>query len=276
MKEMERLYRILLGIVLFVGIIALFGAAHAEQGAITVTEEEITLSVEEVEGILEEYEEYDPEFIKDIQSALNNHGANLKVDGDFGVKTGMAVKEFQRKKKLTIDGIVGPRTLKALGLEDNGVYPRYAPDIMKIYRKGSNHRMVVLTLGSNLVYAFEKRDDGMHLVRIMLAATGNNEKGNYTNLYAGVLKETPRKGAAIYGDKWEGDFAVPITAGDFFHSVLLRLVGGKWRYDDNSCLGKRVTHGCVRLSLEDAEWNQNFCTEGTAIIVCDLNWDLRP
>ncbi|HWQ51020.1 MAG TPA: spore cortex-lytic enzyme [Terriglobales bacterium] len=38
------------------------------------------------------------------------------ADGVFGSKTLAAVKQFQRDRGLTADGIVGPQTLKALGL----------------------------------------------------------------------------------------------------------------------------------------------------------------
>lgn len=57
------------------------------------------------------------ENVKRIQSALNRFGFNLNVDGDFYLKTEEAVKEFQRRNNLDDDGIVGPNTLKALGLD---------------------------------------------------------------------------------------------------------------------------------------------------------------
>ena len=38
------------------------------------------------------------------------------IDGIFGVNTETKTKEFQKKKGLTVDGIVGPKTWKA-GLE---------------------------------------------------------------------------------------------------------------------------------------------------------------
>lgn len=34
----------------------------------------------------------------------------VKIDGDFGPITDQAVKDFQKKQKLTVDGIVGPKT----------------------------------------------------------------------------------------------------------------------------------------------------------------------
>lgn len=49
-----------------------------------------------------------------VQWALNQRGAGLKIDGDFGVKTEAAVKSFQKTKGLVTDGIVGPKTRGAL------------------------------------------------------------------------------------------------------------------------------------------------------------------
>lgn len=52
-----------------------------------------------------------------IQERLNANGASppVAVDGDFGAKTRVAVTMFQQAKGLTIDGLVGPATLAALG-----------------------------------------------------------------------------------------------------------------------------------------------------------------
>ncbi|MDY6900792.1 MAG: peptidoglycan-binding domain-containing protein [Cyanobacteriota bacterium] len=38
----------------------------------------------------------------------------ISVDGDFGVLTETAVKAFQSRRGLVVDGIVGPRTWRAL------------------------------------------------------------------------------------------------------------------------------------------------------------------
>ncbi len=40
------------------------------------------------------------------------------VDGKYGYETYLAVKDFQRKNGLTVDGIVGNSTLSALGIND--------------------------------------------------------------------------------------------------------------------------------------------------------------
>lgn len=55
--------------------------------------------------------------VKCLQWMLNNHnhnGAQIKVDGLFGPTTEKAVRAFQEKHKLAVDGIVGPKTWRVL------------------------------------------------------------------------------------------------------------------------------------------------------------------
>ncbi|MBR5298535.1 MAG: peptidoglycan-binding protein, partial [Parabacteroides sp.] len=54
--------------------------------------------------------------VKALQKLLNEKGFTCgSVDGDFGKNTKAAVKEFQKAKKLTKDGIAGKNTITALG-----------------------------------------------------------------------------------------------------------------------------------------------------------------
>ena len=54
------------------------------------------------------------ERVRTIQLLLNQQGAKVVVDGDFGKSTTTAVKAFQRAKKLVVDGHVGPATWQKL------------------------------------------------------------------------------------------------------------------------------------------------------------------
>ena len=63
--------------------------------------------------------------VKSIQSVLKEKGYySGNVDGIFGTGTKNAVKQFQSDSGLSADGIVGEKTLKALGLnkQDNNGY----------------------------------------------------------------------------------------------------------------------------------------------------------
>jgi hypothetical protein len=53
--------------------------------------------------------------VKRLQRALKSLGYGVGViDGDYGTKTEDALKKFQQKEKLTVDGVLGPKTLAAL------------------------------------------------------------------------------------------------------------------------------------------------------------------
>lgn len=49
-----------------------------------------------------------------VQWMLNQHGYGLAVDGDFGVKSDAALRDFQRSNGLTVDGICGKLTRAVL------------------------------------------------------------------------------------------------------------------------------------------------------------------
>jgi peptidoglycan hydrolase-like protein with peptidoglycan-binding domain len=52
--------------------------------------------------------------VTELQELLNNHGAGLSVDGDFGPDTLAAVENYQSTHNLSVDGIVGPETKASL------------------------------------------------------------------------------------------------------------------------------------------------------------------
>lgn len=62
-----------------------------------------------------------------VQSRLNQlDNAGLAVDGMYGGKTTAAVRNFQQKHHLGVDGIIGPQTLGQLGDYPAGPHPRPA------------------------------------------------------------------------------------------------------------------------------------------------------
>ncbi len=67
------------------------------------------------------------EEVREIQIALKEKGYfNSKIDGIFGTITKKAVENFQRDNGLTVDGIVGVKTLKALGIKENNSFDGYS------------------------------------------------------------------------------------------------------------------------------------------------------
>lgn len=50
------------------------------------------------------------DYVKELQTLLSKDGSNLAIDGIFGIGTLSAVKAFQKRHGLEVDGIVGPKT----------------------------------------------------------------------------------------------------------------------------------------------------------------------
>jgi hypothetical protein len=71
--------------------------------------------------------------VSELQTILNKNGYNLSVDGDFGEKTEAAVRDYQQKNGLGVDGIVGVNTWGKLAPEvkvetPKFEYIKFAPD----------------------------------------------------------------------------------------------------------------------------------------------------
>lgn len=65
--------------------------------------------------------------VRALQTLLNRQGATLAVDGFFGAQTTAAVRAFQQRQGLTVDGIVGPFTWEALCARIIHLNPRPLP-----------------------------------------------------------------------------------------------------------------------------------------------------
>jgi lipoprotein-anchoring transpeptidase ErfK/SrfK len=232
------------------------------------------------ELLSDDYPVFDEDTVKDIQRALNKYLSKhldgfeeLSIDGKFGPATAKAVKDYQRLKKMTVDGVVGPATAKALGVSiDQNVF--YAPRLADAFERSKNGMAAHLNLRTHLLEIYQMGSYGWELIDIMTCSTGNQKKGYYTPVGIFVLDGESHN--VISGDGWEAVDATKIVyikgEGTFlFHSVLRDPKTGK--FDSNSTLGKSITHGCVRLSRENATWVRENLTKGTVVVIDDRNWD---
>ena len=78
--------------------------------------------------------------VKKLQTSLKKLGYYTgSIDGEFGKGTEKAVKAFQKKNKLTQDGVAGTKTLKALGSDDAVKQePEYKTQRLDWFNGGAN------------------------------------------------------------------------------------------------------------------------------------------
>lgn len=84
--------------------------------------------------------------VKELQEKLNSLNYSCGIaDGDFGTKTASAVRDFQRKNGLYVDGIAGPKTLAAIDkkIKSSGSYIKVTASLLNVRAgTGTNYKIV--------------------------------------------------------------------------------------------------------------------------------------
>ena len=117
------------------------------------------------------------EEVRQIQTKLKRWGYyNGNVDGIYGSQTLEAVKYFQRKNGLTVDGIAGTKTLQAMG-------------IMNSSNSSSSSSLSSsdLNLLSRLIYAEARGESYVGQVAVAAVILNRVESEKFPNTIAGVI-----------------------------------------------------------------------------------------
>ena len=114
---------------------------------------------------------------KVIQQKLKRWGYYTgSVDGIYGSKTREAVKYFQRKNGLSVDGIVGPKTAAALGMTLSGSSS-----------SNSSYSSSDLYLLAKCIYAEARGEPYIGQVAIGAVVLNRVESSSFPNTIAGVI-----------------------------------------------------------------------------------------
>ena len=175
-------------------------------------------------------------------------------DGQYGAQTAEAVSLFQKQHKLEVTGVADQATMEVL-------FSGRAHKALKPY-------MLRVSIKDQRVYAYglDENNEYTELVRTMKCSTGKNE----TPTPKGTFQATTGPGARWhYFKKFEcwAQYAYYIEGDIMFHSVLYNDPDGPVTQSSVNNLGRKASHGCVRLSVEDAKWIWNNCPMKTKIIV---------
>ena len=194
-----------------------------------------------------------PEVLR-VQKRLKVLKYIYKADGAFGKVTELGLKYFQRKHRLPESGIADQQTQAAL----------FSPSAMQAEEYVFPYKIIVdisdqrVYIGSWNGSAYQK------LVKRMRCSTGKDSTPTPTGTYQ-------MDGKA--GDEWYyfKDFdcyarwATRIVGGILFHSITYN--SRKRPTGSTRSLGRKASHGCIRLSVEDAKWIYDNCPAGTTVVI---------
>ena len=176
------------------------------------------------------------------------------LDGDYGSGTASAVLAFQRRNGLPETGEADHATMAALFNEN-------AKKALKPY-------VLKVSIDDQRVYAYapDRNGDYTELVRTMKCSTGRNSSPTPT----GTFQDGTGPGARWhYFTKFScwAQYAYYIQGDIMFHSVLYGSRDGAVTQSSVNHLGSKASHGCVRLSVEDAKWIWNNCPAHTKVVI---------
>lgn len=121
------------------------------------------------------------EEVRTIQTKLKRWGYyNGNVDGIYGSQTMEAVKKFQRKNGLTVDGIAGTKTLKAMGIYSSSGNSSSS-------NSSSSTNSSDLNLLSRLVYGEARGEPYNGQVAVAAVVLNRVKSSSFPNTIAGVI-----------------------------------------------------------------------------------------
>lgn len=101
--------------------------------------------------------------VKELQEKLNSLGYSCgTADGDYGAKTANAVRDFQRKNGLTIDGIAGSKTLAAIDkvIASNSIKIKVMANLLNVRAGAGTNYKIVTTVKKGSTHKLLEEKDG--------------------------------------------------------------------------------------------------------------------
>jgi lipoprotein-anchoring transpeptidase ErfK/SrfK len=224
--------------------------------------------------------------ISHIQHRLNEYGYKLVEDGLFSALTYDAILNFQYRCNIEIDGIIGSKTLEKLNISpDKNVdfntkkasvsnsknttstialnnyksISELETSINSLKATSSTNYYINVDLPKQRVNIFIKSDVVWILDRSIICSSGKSStptvKGNFTIQDKGPMFRAGSNTICNYYTRFYGNY--------LFHTVLLDNNGNI----QDGRLGTPLSHGCIRLAIDDAKYIYTTIPYGTTVSI---------
>ena len=192
-----------------------------------------------------------------VQRRLRALGYLYKPDGSYGALTENALKYFQKKNGLQETGAADQATQEKLFSSD----ALKAEEYVFPYKIG-------ISLDEQRVYVYQWAGSGYNdQIKKFKCSTGMEGYATPTGTYQSGGKVTSGEWYYFADYNCYAKYAYRIVGGILFHSVLYNSNKQGPTNSSVRALGRKASHGCVRLAVDDAKWIFENCPEGTTVII---------
>jgi len=224
--------------------------------------------------------------VSHIQHRLNEYSYKLAEDGLFSALTYDAILNFQYRCNIGVDGVVGPKTLENLNIapsknvefntKKNTVsnsknttstialsnyksIGELEASINALKVTSTTNYYINVDLPKQRVNIFTKSEGVWILDRSLICSTGKAStptvKGEFTIKDKGPMFRAGSNTICNYYTRFYGNY--------LFHTVLL---DNKGNIQDGR-LGTPLSHGCIRLAIDDAKYIYTTIPYGTKVSI---------
>ena len=179
------------------------------------------------------------------------------ADGTYGEITANALKYFQRRNNLDQTGVADEATQLAL----------FDPSAVRSTEYVFPYKLVV-DVSDQRVYVYRWTGEGYgERLHSFKCSTGTKSDPTPLGTYqAGG----PAGGRWYYFKDFDcyAQYATRIFGGILFHSVIYgQPKESSLQRSSVSNLGRRASHGCIRLTVDNAKWIYSNCPVGTTVVI---------
>lgn len=209
-----------------------------------------------------------------IQQDLKNLGYDIDIDGNFGQGTKTAIIDFQTRNGLDVDGEVGVTTMAKLDeppTDKSKFFPIDYTNFNADTKEGKETFMntntfysdtpyfIIVNLDKKEVNIFQGSNKQWSLINTYICDIGRPSTPTINGRY-----RTNLKGKSFGADEgFECKYYTQIKGNYLFHSILYNVDGSI----QDGRIGLAISHGCIRLSLDNAKWIYDNIPKGTQVII---------